>query len=67
MQITKEYFEQNQDQFLGSGRTSTYILLEELLKRDFKIEMPFWPNRVLRFTSKDGRKSALEIRRCAAA
>jgi len=55
MYISKEYFDQNQSEFLGSARTSTFILLEELFKRGYKVEMPFWPNRVLRFTSTDGR------------
>lgn len=54
MHITPEFFAARQSDFTGYSRTSTYIILEELLNRGYKVEMPYWPGRIIRFTAPDG-------------
>ncbi len=53
MKITPQFFANNQDFFQGPARTSTYVILEELLTRGYSVEMPYWPALPIRFIAPD--------------
>lgn len=55
MLITPDFFAENQPLFVGGARTTTYVILEELFERGYHIEMPYWPQRTIRFTDAHGR------------
>lgn len=55
MLITRDFFSSHQNLFLGASRTSSYVILEELLQRDYKVTMPYWPSHIIKFTDDKGR------------
>jgi len=55
MLITSDFFAQNKALFEGSNRTTTFVILEELFRRNYEVNMPYWPNRIISFTDDKGR------------